>query len=196
MVAEVGDWLLSDKKLVCPIVMENPDWKNNQLPVTLNQKQLHDCPPIKADPPACEKNKFDFSLMLRPHQWGFQLDGTISNQEFSHNEQLPALADGYLRSMKEVVGYKVCLEDKEHGHIEDFIVDVKTWNVKYAVIDSRNWFPGGRKYLIDTDLMESVSWSDKEVTLDLKMKELKQQSEVELLATGNWKLNERTQNES
>jgi hypothetical protein len=53
----------------------------------------------------------------------------------------------HLRSTANVTGYHIEARDGEIGHVEDFIIDHETWEIRYMVVDTRNWLPG-KKVLI------------------------------------------------
>ena len=50
--------------------------------------------------------------------------------------------DIHLRSANEVRGYHIQGSDGAIGHIEDFIVDDESWEVRYLVVDTKNWWFG------------------------------------------------------
>ena len=49
--------------------------------------------------------------------------------------------------------------DGEIGHLEDFLFDGETWEIRYAVIDTKNWWPG-KKVLLRPQWIKRVSWAD------------------------------------
>jgi hypothetical protein len=76
-----------------------------------------------------------------------------------------------LRSAEEVKGYHIRAKDDEVGHVEDFILDDRTWTLRYLVVDTRNWLPG-RKVLLAPRWIKSVDWASKMVDIDLARKEI------------------------
>ena len=71
-------------------------------------------------------------------------------------------ADDHLHSAREVTGYYVQAADEDVGHVEDFLVDDRTWAIRYIVVDTRNWLPG-RKVVISPGWIKTVSWDDSRV---------------------------------
>src|SRR5207244_457969 len=65
--------------------------------------------------------------------------------------------DSHLRSTREVIGYHAHAPDGEIGHVADFVVDKKLWTIRYAVVDTRNWWPG-KRVLVPTQWVTWVSW--------------------------------------
>jgi hypothetical protein len=50
------------------------------------------------------------------------------------------------------------------GHVEDFLVDDRTWAIRYIVVDTLNWLPG-RKVVISPGWIKTVSWMTPACTL-------------------------------
>ena len=84
--------------------------------------------------------------------------------------------DHRLRSTRDVSGYNIQAADGEIGHVEDFLIDDKTWAIRYLVIDTRNWWPG-KKVLVSIHWIERVSWSESKVFVNLPCETIKQSPE-------------------
>jgi len=56
--------------------------------------------------------------------------------------------DPHLRSASHIHGYRIQASDEKIGHIKDLIVDLADWTIRYFIIDTRNWLPGGRKVIL------------------------------------------------
>jgi hypothetical protein len=100
--------------------------------------------------------------------WGYPTDlmrGAQSWKEQVDEGQEPE--NPHLRSRNEVVGYQVEARDGSIGHIEDLIVDNRSWSVNYLEIDTRDWWPGGKKVLLARQWVEGVSWEKRAVEIDV-----------------------------
>ena len=86
--------------------------------------------------------------------------------------------DPNLRSMSDIMGHHVQASDTEIGHIEDFIIDDQTWEIRYLVIDTRNWLPG-KKILISPQWIERVSWTEAKVFVHLTAETIKSAPEYD-----------------
>lgn len=71
-----------------------------------------------------------------------------------------------LRSMKAVTGYHIEATDGSIGHVEDFLIDDESWEIRFLVVDTRNWLPG-RKVLLSPQWIINVSWPESHVTVAL-----------------------------
>jgi len=92
--------------------------------------------------------------------------GYIRRRRFDHD----------LRSTDAVRGYCIQATDGEIGHVEDFIIDDETWAIRYLVVDTRNWWPG-KKVLLSPQWIESVSWPESKVFVNLSREAIKQSPE-------------------
>jgi hypothetical protein len=186
MVADTRKWLPGRKVLISPISLENPDWRKQRFPVKLTREQIKESPPLETDKPVSrqyENRYFDYYnwpyYWIGPYPWGLypdpqQLEATENRRPEAEKELRPH--DSHLRSAKEVEGYHIQATDGEIGHVEDFLVDVTSWAIRYMVVDTRNWLPG-RKVLIASDWLDDVSWPDQKVFVELKRKQVKESPE-------------------
>ena len=84
--------------------------------------------------------------------------------------------DPHLRSTADVSGLHIQARDGEIGHVEDFIIDDETWAIRYLIIDTQNWWPG-KQVLVSPRWIESVSWIDSKVCVNLYRETIKQSPE-------------------
>jgi uncharacterized protein YrrD len=74
--------------------------------------------------------------------------------------------DPHLRSTREVIGYAIQASDDEIGHVDDFMVDDETWELRYIVVDTSNWL-AGKKVLVTPRQISQVSWAESRVYVAL-----------------------------
>jgi sporulation protein YlmC with PRC-barrel domain len=80
--------------------------------------------------------------------------------------------DFHLRSAAKVTGYQIEATDGEIGRVEDFIIDDETWEVRYIVVDTRDWLPG-KKVLVAPQWIERVSWEECKIYVNLSRQAIK-----------------------
>lgn len=76
------------------------------------------------------------------------------------------------------MGYHIEARDKRVGHVNDFIVDDKTWCLRCLFVDTRDWLPG-RQVLVAPDWAVSVDCMDRKVQVDLTADEVKNSPEYD-----------------
>ena len=88
----------------------------------------------------------------------FQCSAPPEEQETSESEEVLSVEEPHLRSVDEVIDYRIQALDGEIGHASDFIADDISWIIRYMVIDTRNWLPG-RRVLIAPHWITEVEWA-------------------------------------
>ena len=74
--------------------------------------------------------------------------------------------------MAAITGCHIHASDGEIGHVEDFLVDEASWNIRYIKVDTRNWWPGER-VLISPHSMREIDWSGRLVHVDVSRQKVK-----------------------
>jgi hypothetical protein len=92
-----------------------------------------------------------------------------------------------LRSTHDVAGHTIQASDGTIGHVEDFIIDDETWALRYIIVDTKDWLPG-KKVLISPHWIESISWEESKVFINLTKKEIEMSPEYteSVLVTRNY----------
>lgn len=178
LVADTGSWLVGRQVLISPYSVAEVDTENGRVTVKLSKSQIEESPPLPADQPLTRQYEKDFFLFYGwPFYWtGLNMWGQapflapIKNQNpVEEPEQLMDQEhewDPDLRSSDDVRGHRIQASDGELGHLDDFIVDIDNWAIRYLVIDTRNWWPG-KKVLISPNWVDAVSWSESKIYVDI-----------------------------
>lgn len=88
------------------------------------------------------------------------------------NERAALESGSHLRSTQAVRGYHIEALDGTVGHLEDLVVDDATWEVRYLLVDTRNWWPG-KKVVVPPQLVREIRWVDSTVLVDLPRERIK-----------------------
>jgi sporulation protein YlmC with PRC-barrel domain len=182
MVADTGKWISDRKVLISPISLGDPDWGSERFPVNLRKEQVENAPPLSADEPVSRQHEVTmFGYYGYPHYWiGSALWGPEATpaeliarvEDANRAPQRRAKGDPHLRSVNEVTGYHIATSDGEIGHVEDFILDDKTWSLRYMVVDTRNWLPG-RKVLVSPFWVEDLDWGEEKAVVGLAREQIR-----------------------
>jgi hypothetical protein len=188
MVADTGKWLPGRKVLVSPISLGDADWAGRRLSVHLTKKQIEEAPALDEDAPVSRQFEVEWT---RHHAylnywtgaglWGeADFPGALihAGEEGFAPEAEGESADLHLRSAQEVTGYQVQAQDGEIGHIEDFIMDDEFWDLRYAVVDTRNWLPG-RKVLVAPLWIDGIDWPEQRVRVALTTEAVRESPEYD-----------------
>ena len=74
--------------------------------------------------------------------------------------------DPHLRSGNAVMRYYVHASDGDMGHVEGFLVDEKTWAIRYLIVNTSNWWLG-HEVLIAPQWIDHVDWTESTVSVGL-----------------------------
>jgi uncharacterized protein YrrD len=197
LTVNTGSLLLGNRVLIAPRALGKLEWDRHLLNVNLTREQVEKSPGLGTDEPVSrqfETNYYDYYAW--PYYWsgipygGMALYGgmgtpdafgPLSNQQntedlsYQHagEDAERDQVDTHLRSTKEVTGYGIAARDGHLGHVEDFIFDDETWNIRYLAVDTQNWWPG-KRVLLPLDCIENMSWPDRAVTVRVTRDQVRQ----------------------
>lgn len=191
VVVETGAWLLSRKVLISPILVHQPDWHAETLPVSITKEQVKNSPDFDTDKPVSRQNEEQFlNYYGYPAYWGgigmwgeglypyamvtgpagYRIDDVQNQSELeaflNHERNRHRNDDPHLRSCNAVTGYHIQATDGEIGHVSGFLLDDQTWAIRYLIIDTSNWWLG-HKVLIAPIWITGVSWANRTVSIDV-----------------------------
>ncbi|HET6632197.1 MAG TPA: hypothetical protein VFG73_05755 [Rhodanobacteraceae bacterium] len=189
LAVHAGNWLSGRSVLVSPFAFR-PDalgaTHDAPVRVELTREQLADSPELDVRQGITRGYEQSYlSYFGYPTYWGgpglWGLSGVpsvanaapdgeyvpVSEEDRELHELLDEEDTSHLRSIKEVTGYHVEARDGRIGQIDDFIYDDADWAIRYLVLDTREWWPGGRKVLIGSDWVEDIDWSRRSLSVGI-----------------------------
>ncbi len=172
--------------LISPISFREVEWLTQRFHVALTMDKIKDSPSIDVDKPVSRQHEREYHAYFGyPYYWvasglwgtsaysGMLPIGVGLESPFAVPEEY---GDIHLRSVNEVRGYHIQGIDNAIGHVEDFIVDDQTWEVRYLVIDTSNWW-FGKRVLVSPHWANRVSWETRKVHVDLSRQEIQDSPE-------------------
>ena len=160
LVADTGTWLADRLVLISPYALRAVSKEEQHIAIGLTQQQIEDSPSVDSDKPVSRQFEESYYKYYGwPMYWGGPYIWGASPYPYMTGAFTPFIGepeaqkvpgesakawDPHLRSTHHVTGYHIQAEDGEIGHVEDFIIDDKTWTIRYLVIDTRNWWPGAK----------------------------------------------------
>lgn len=184
LVVDTRTWLIGRKVLIHPSVVGQADSDHLRLPVSLTKAQIKASPPITFDlPVSAQMEDRVYGYYGWNSEWGGRgyfshspatSDGeaAVLDRPGSEPKTDPGAGDPNLRSVAAVNGYQVKASDGEIGHIENFVIDDVSWDIRYVIIDTRNWW-FGQHVLMSPFAVESINWQDRNVLLDVSRDQVK-----------------------
>ena len=173
LVAETGTWLASRQVLISPHALVAITPSEGSIVVNLTKLQIEDSPGLDTDKPVSRQFEnayygyYGWPLYWAgPYSWGTYPYPAKPDEKWHETTPAEQGWDAHLRSTGAVSGHHVQTLDGEIGHVADFIIDDKTWAIRYVIVDTHNWLPG-RKVLVAPQWIESVNWLERKVFVNL-----------------------------
>ena len=204
LVVDTGAWLPGRQVLVSPYAVRQPLGTGANIDVALTRKQVEGGPDIDTHQPVSRRHEREYlSYFAYPQYWGggglWELGGFPMVPPYlptfayvaaanvpPHDDTAPE--DVHLRSSNEVTGYEIHAADGSIGHVDDFVFDDESWAIRYLVIDTRNWLPGGRKVLVALHWVDRIDWATSTVHVGLTRDQVRhspERDEAEMIERGH-----------
>jgi hypothetical protein len=184
VVGDTRKWLPGRKVLLPPSKVKDPDFSAMRLPLKLTKEQVKASPPLEGHAhPSRQYEVMWFDYYGISEYW---LDedkaGMTENPTaipVAKRESEPAREtqkERHILSVGEMVGSSIAATDGDIGHLADFMVDLKTWKLRYAIVDTRNWLPG-RQVCLSMSCVWWVDQAKERVGIGLSMEKIKNSPE-------------------
>ena len=195
LVVDAGTWLEGREVLISPYAVRQPMDAGKDIHVSLTREQVRNSPDVDTQQPVSRQHERDYTRYYGyPYYWDgggmwgigtlpmlppyagtsteIEVDNALRAEENRHD-------DIHLRSSVKVAGYDIQATDESIGHVKDFIVDDLSWAIRYLVVDTRNWWPGGRKVLVATHWIDRIDWATRTVNVKLTREQVRNSPEYE-----------------
>ena len=195
LVVESGGFLDGRRVLISPIFFRQAEWLTRRFHLALTIDKVKKSPSVNLDQPVSRQHEQDYyGYYGYPHYWGGEgiwgmgaypgslMAGGWNEALAQHSAETSG--DTHLRSARDVQGYGIQGSDEAIGHVDDFLVDDETWEVRYLVIDTSNWW-FGKKVLVAPHWASRISWEESKVYLDMSRQEIKNSPEWNATAPVN-----------
>lgn len=181
LVVETGRWL-PDKKLLIPAgALGVPNITARIFPINMTREEASRCQSTAPELPVSWRLEELLESTYGPlddDRGGGPPRSVVRGSAFRQAVELaeaaaPAPAPSRkLRSLREVLGYRIEATDGPLGFAKDFLLDDEGWAIRYAVVDTESWKPG-REVLAPPEWVETVSWAEKRIHLKVSRAKLK-----------------------
>lgn len=179
LVVDTGNWLTDRKLLLHPSAIDKADIQERALLVKLTRDQVEKSPIFESDEPfsrqAEQRLKSYYSvdpLWSGAYRFGNGFAPPLTGAEGGSEDSASAPADTHLRSLAEVTGYTIEASDGGIGHVDSFLIDDQSWDVRYLVADTANWW-FGRHVLLSPSAVTMINWGLHSLTLNLTRYKIK-----------------------
>lgn len=152
LVMKPRKWLSGRKVLISPISLGKPDYEKRILPADMSKEQIEGSPAVSENTPLTRQ------------------DEQKLNKYYKWPEYWKELEKSRLHASKDVMRYAISAKDGVIGSVDDFIVDDKTWRIRYLVVDTGLL---GKKVPIAPEWIDEIDAKEKKILVALLKDEIK-----------------------
>jgi len=197
VVVDTGSWLPGRQVLISPHAFGSIYQPEKLVLVNLTRKQIEDSPSIELHKPVSRQYEEEY---YRYYGWPYYWQGEglwgmssfpilelppipVTSEPAIEGDLQSAPADAHLRSAQAVNGYHIQASDGMIGHVCDFMMDDRSWEIAQLVIKTGNRF-SGKEVPISTREVNRISYSDSTVFVNLTKEVIQHGSEPLLPPVG------------
>jgi len=192
LVVDAGTWLTGREVLISPYSVKQPLGRDQHIHLALTREQVRNSPDVDAHQPVTRQHERD---TLRYYGYPDYWDGgglwamgampygvaplmpTPTSDEIAANRAMHErdfrAADVHLRSTASVTGYDIQASNDGIGEVHDYVFDDMNWAIRYLIVDTRKWWPGGVKVLVGMNWVDRIDWATRKVHVRMTREQVK-----------------------
>ena len=192
LAVDASGWLTRRKVLISPASIQRVDWAGGRIQTALTKSQVENSPDIDTDMPVGRRQEIDHYRYYDyppywegPYLWGPAPYPAVAGSTPSSVEREDRWrwdkadhSDPHLRSSTQVSGYYIHASDGDIGHVEDFLVDERSWAIRYMVVDTANWWPG-KHVLVSPQWIDDIDWNESKVHVGMTRAQIRNSPEYD-----------------
>lgn len=186
LLVDTKKWLPGRKVLLSPVSFDFVDPAEATVNILETKERIKDSPTINESDTITPRVEADLGRFFEwPLYWGgMNLWGPYetprmwldSKEENGPDPMVDEEDMVQVESVNDITGaingYRIQAKDGKMGHVSDVIIDDENWEIKFLVIETRNFLPGDF-VAISTKWIDQINWVDKEVKVDLEKESIK-----------------------
>lgn len=190
IVADTGSWISGRQVLLSPHAFGSLHQGGKVLLVNLTRKQVENSPSIESHKPVSLQYEEEYcqyyggpSYWQGDAMWGLSnfhgvppppspFPSMKTNASGGRHEGV----DVHLRSTQAMSGYHIQASDGTIGHVNDFLMDDRSWAVRQLVVETGLWF-SGKEIVISPNKIDRISYEESKVFVNLTKQAIEQAPE-------------------
>ncbi|PYZ98764.1 hypothetical protein CR205_09385 [Alteribacter lacisalsi] len=179
IVMNAGNWLKGEQRFLSPASIQSYSVEEERLHANITKEQAKESPSPE-DEPMTRKFERQFSKFygLNPYWMGAGLWGSGAVPRDLTREDPDSLDDlreeeTSILSVKDLIGYELSTGDESFGKVKDVLIEEDSFKIRYFVVDTNRWLPGGKEVVVSTEWILDVNWSQSLVSVELSKDKIK-----------------------
>ncbi len=174
LIVQTGGIFEMKKVIIPPHAIDKADWEQKILYASLTKEKVKNSPHPDTRKTVSRMHEISMS---RFHQWPYYWG---NKEEAPHGQEISDIlteeekrvkdlvrdtsTQVHLRSLREILGYYVEVNERRYGHLYDLIIDEKRWVITTLDVESGGWFSSSRLEY-EKEKVDSISWMNKKILL-------------------------------
>jgi hypothetical protein len=184
LVVDTGSWLSGRKVVIHPSAIAHADVERSEISVNMTKAQVEASPDISAHEPVSRQAEAQvFEYYGWDPFWGDSdfVPGAMASplspapyfgaSPSGEGPPDPSQRDPHLRSVNEIIGYHLRAVDGAIGHVENIFTDDHAWDIRYLIVDTRNWWPG-KHVLLSPFAVKAIDFPEREIELNVSREQV------------------------
>lgn len=168
-----GFWEPGSQVLVSPIAFREIDWDSHRIQLRLTQDRVQGSPELDLTRPIPRGYERQYCRYYDlPPYWGqgkvwggSEYPESLAVDHWRERNE-DSTDESHLRSVREVTGFHIEGLDGEIGRIRDFVIDDRTWTIRYLVADANAWWRG-QSVLLAPHWIEHINFNEGIVRMNM-----------------------------
>jgi uncharacterized protein YrrD len=178
-VTDNSNFLPGRRVLISPASITEIDFERKMIPVSLSKKEIEQSPVVNQGLLPSRDTEIELKSYYNwPVYWGSGYligAGDLRRDQGSMRGSKEEIEiDPDLKSCNEVIGYSIESKNRTIGYLHNYVFDEKSWEIRYLVIDTKNWLMSDKKILLAVDWIEKFDWDQSLFITDLKSKDIRE----------------------
>ena len=185
LVVDTGPWIFGRKVLISPHALLQPIWASETFPVNLTREEVKTSPDVDLAKPVSRLHEEKMQEHYNwPIYWGAAsaVPGQSARPVLVHpnlfrkhgEAENDDKKDSHLRSVTELLDYRVAAVDGEVGKVKDFIIDDENWQIRYMIVDTANAeLDTDKQVLVALEWVSNIDVVGASASIDLKQDAIK-----------------------
>lgn len=185
LVLDTRKWLPGRTVVISPASIQAVDMEEKRVLVQLTKNQVKGAPDLDAKQPVSRRKELEFHKYygLNPYWFGAGIWGPGATpaallEQAAQGPDEREDDSSHLRQTVDVQNYRIHALDGDIGHIETFLIDDTSWQIRYVVVDTRNWLPG-KKVLLSPLWFTDIDWFEARAYVELHKKTIEEAPEYD-----------------
>lgn len=182
LVVDAGSRLAEREVLISPYSIKQPAVRDGVIDVALTRRLVRSSPALDVALPVSSVQEQEFMRHYHyPAYWNGGGLWALGATPYPSGAPVPTAervgascypAGVQLRSAMGLEGFEVLGAAQGLGEVQDLVFDERSWQVRYLVVDTQAWWPGGRRALISLAWVHRIDWARQQIHMALTRPQL------------------------